>query len=727
MGLFGNSTKNKKELPKPSKRPLRVEHNSLPKQLTLQPRTVKPSFTVPDLQTTDTSKAALSRPNNVPSAPQNTPVPTEIAQETPEEVVWKDWSGRGQHAEFQMDEQLPLKQGDVLGHGRNGFVCKTSCKGVVVAWKQYGPDVEPDTLKEKNILIRLNHPHIVKLVGTYKHHKPTGGVEVGLLTWPVAVCDLSVFLGDVDSLTELKDKTAAAAGSLLDPRRKQRLEFIGFDWSNPTSGTKKIQMRMLQSIGCLAGAMAYLHSQDVRHKDLKPANILLYPVGIRLTDFGNSTDFSQLNASATDNGGARGSPRYFAPEAASWDRTGRSADIFSLGCVFLEMIHSASESSSLQKLEQLRPLADSSGRSYQVNLSNLPSWTYIDGASCLTNYLLCEIRTMLARDANARPRATDLVKSFSHMSHLDPSETDALHGACCSSLLKEKEKSNIELERFHRNSTKWLSQNHHMEREIKALKEKIDEHVKTITAYEGAIRDLKDDANRKKDVSVDLNNKLAAQKILNAGLQGRVGQLEKDIEDRQGHVEKLENTLTAYMKTSTDNSRLRKEITHRDDEVLRSRKETAALLAEQHMIRTRLEKDAQVAENRMVDLERQLETQTNQVQRLRDHMESTEGKLAKAEYESNRLGIELKNAREDIELAHQHHQEVYGHFESIRHAFSRYDEQFRNRKVEPRRRLIEVARSDSGYETGAPHGNTSSNTIHTNPSPLAHVSKKKGS
>ncbi|KAF2815084.1 kinase-like protein, partial [Mytilinidion resinicola] len=94
---------------------------------------------------------------------------------------------------------------------------------------------------------------------------------------------------------------------------------------------------LASKFGCLAKAIEYLHSQKIRHKDLKPSNVLLGRDNLWLTDFGSSTDFSMLSMSATENG-ERGTPKYFAPEVALYERNGRSADMFSLGCIFLEML-----------------------------------------------------------------------------------------------------------------------------------------------------------------------------------------------------------------------------------------------------------------------------------------------------------------------------------------------------------------------------------------------------
>ncbi|KAF2000281.1 kinase-like protein, partial [Amniculicola lignicola CBS 123094] len=125
---------------------------------------------------------------------------------------------------------------------------------------------------------------------------------LGLLLHPVAVCDLATFMED--------------------------FEAIDFD--------DKCNRYLYSQIGCIVAAVEYLHIQSIRHKDLKPSNILLSPNRLWLTDFGSATDFSMLSVSATENG-ERGTPKYFAPEVATFSPNGRAADIFSLGCILLEI------------------------------------------------------------------------------------------------------------------------------------------------------------------------------------------------------------------------------------------------------------------------------------------------------------------------------------------------------------------------------------------------------
>lgn len=93
----------------------------------------------------------------------------------------------------------------------------------------------------------------------------------------------------------------------------------------------------------MADALAYIHSEGVIHRDVKPANILLfyssdhgtrlYP---KLTDFGIARVVEA--ASATAVGATIGTANYLSPEQAKGDPLDRRSDIYSLGLVLLECL-----------------------------------------------------------------------------------------------------------------------------------------------------------------------------------------------------------------------------------------------------------------------------------------------------------------------------------------------------------------------------------------------------
>lgn len=66
--------------------------------------------------------------------------------------------------------------------------------------------------------------------------------------------------------------------------------------------------------------------------------MLLHGGNFLLTDFGFSLDFSDDSVSTTTGRPAAWTIRYSAPEVLNFEPRNRATDIFSLGCVLLEMI-----------------------------------------------------------------------------------------------------------------------------------------------------------------------------------------------------------------------------------------------------------------------------------------------------------------------------------------------------------------------------------------------------
>uniref|UniRef100_A0A7S4BFL9 Protein kinase domain-containing protein n=1 Tax=Chrysotila carterae TaxID=13221 RepID=A0A7S4BFL9_CHRCT len=86
----------------------------------------------------------------------------------------------------------------------------------------------------------------------------------------------------------------------------------------------------------VASGMAYLHSQNIMHRDLKSPNILLTAAGdLRISDFGLAkyapTEKSLLTAET-------GSYRWMAPEVLRHEPYDRSCDVFSFGMLCWEML-----------------------------------------------------------------------------------------------------------------------------------------------------------------------------------------------------------------------------------------------------------------------------------------------------------------------------------------------------------------------------------------------------
>ncbi|KAI9773521.1 MAG: hypothetical protein M1839_002057 [Geoglossum umbratile] len=130
---------------------------------------------------------------------------------------------------------------------------------------------------ELAILKRLSHRHLVKLVGSYTDPK-----YVGLIMSPVADCNLAQFLGTDPFLTA--------------------------------------QLPCLRRFyGCLGSALLYLHTNKIRHKDIKPGNILVHGENVLLADFGTSLDWTDSGQSTTISRPNAISVPYCAPEVAAWE------------------------------------------------------------------------------------------------------------------------------------------------------------------------------------------------------------------------------------------------------------------------------------------------------------------------------------------------------------------------------------------------------------------------
>jgi serine/threonine protein kinase len=146
-------------------------------------------------------------------------------------------------------------------------------------------------------LKKLIHPHIVKIFLTYEEKH-----MFHIVMRPLAECDLETLLERDEPLT-------------------LRQGHLGWKW-----------------IGCLASTLAFIHSKGIRHKDIKPRNILVSGERILFSDFGSSHAFQDDGESTTEGPAFGHTIIYCAPEIVVEAKRNRSADVFSLGCVFTELI-----------------------------------------------------------------------------------------------------------------------------------------------------------------------------------------------------------------------------------------------------------------------------------------------------------------------------------------------------------------------------------------------------
>ena len=194
--------------------------------------------------------------------------------------------------------------------------------------------------EEANAMERLVHKHILKLIGTYTFKRN----DLYLLLYPAAVCDLSRFLEDID---DIRTESYADREDAFRRIRMLGLKDIGTiedlvslrdtGQAAESSGKPATAVGFLQQIlGCVTEALAFVHDKDIRHRDLKPKNILLSPGRVYLADFGIARDVRESDDSITS--GRCGTPFWIAPEVHDeLDHHMSPADIWSLGCIFLNI------------------------------------------------------------------------------------------------------------------------------------------------------------------------------------------------------------------------------------------------------------------------------------------------------------------------------------------------------------------------------------------------------
>jgi serine/threonine protein kinase len=94
----------------------------------------------------------------------------------------------------------------------------------------------------------------------------------------------------------------------------------------------------LEYLSKVASALAEAHRHGIVHRDVKPANILFRDENTPLlTDFGIAKQVD-TESDLTSTGIFLGSPNYVSPEQADGVKIDGRADIYSLGCIFYEML-----------------------------------------------------------------------------------------------------------------------------------------------------------------------------------------------------------------------------------------------------------------------------------------------------------------------------------------------------------------------------------------------------
>ncbi|PVD23356.1 hypothetical protein C0Q70_16624 [Pomacea canaliculata] len=198
-------------------------------------------------------------------------------------------------------------KGPLLGTGAFStcYQARDARTGVIMAVKQISfcrnSPVEQESVIEAitteiHMMSRLSHPNVVRILGATKQ-----GCHFNMFVEWMPGGSVSYLLGQYGAFTE----------HVIINYTRQILR-----------------------------GLAYLHDNHILHRDLKGANLLLDSTGqlLRIGDFGASARLASQSTGAGEfQGQLLGTIAFMAPEVLRGESYGRACDVWSVGCVMIEM------------------------------------------------------------------------------------------------------------------------------------------------------------------------------------------------------------------------------------------------------------------------------------------------------------------------------------------------------------------------------------------------------
>ncbi|TQR88062.1 Stk1 family PASTA domain-containing Ser/Thr kinase [Mycobacterium hodleri] len=97
--------------------------------------------------------------------------------------------------------------------------------------------------------------------------------------------------------------------------------------------------RAIEIIADACQALNYSHQNGIIHRDVKPANIMIDNAGaVKVMDFGIARALHDDGVKLTQTSAVIGTAQYLSPEQASGETVDARSDVYSLGCVFYELL-----------------------------------------------------------------------------------------------------------------------------------------------------------------------------------------------------------------------------------------------------------------------------------------------------------------------------------------------------------------------------------------------------
>ena len=97
--------------------------------------------------------------------------------------------------------------------------------------------------------------------------------------------------------------------------------------------------RSIEIVTSILNSLAFSHKSGIVHRDIKPGNIMITKSGdVKVMDFGIARALSDVGATLTSTWNIVGTAQYLSPEQASGTETDERSDLYSVGCLFYEML-----------------------------------------------------------------------------------------------------------------------------------------------------------------------------------------------------------------------------------------------------------------------------------------------------------------------------------------------------------------------------------------------------